>query len=682
MDWKRIAAFTLAAALVLPGLSTGALAADATDRAQSAQNAIEQALNYGGATSIQYALWEDGEITMTGHAGTFSRTENRALTDGDLYGIGSVSKIYTTAAVLRLVEEGKVDLDAPVTDYLTDFTMADPRYTDITVEMLLDHSSGLMGDSTRSAFLFGDADPSATDELLERLSSQRLKADPGAYSVYCNDGFTLAELVVEAVSGQSFTDFVREELLTPAGLTDTYTPADEFDTDRLARIYLGDDTRALPADTLNIIGAGGIYATASDLASFGGALCEPGLLEQDSLDDMAADHAVDGIWPADSEDDILAYGLGWDSVHMYPFNQNGIQALVKGGDSLYYHAGLIVLPEYDMAVAVLSSGGVSTYNQLAGVQILTDALAEEGVIVRSGTALPASQPAALPASELEKAGTYGGLGSVMTVSFEGNEMVLTAAAALGGTVQRLTYYNDGSYRDPSNSVLVKLVKESDGHLYFYQKSYTTLPGLPSICQAEYVLERMEPNPISDEVAQVWQARSSKVYLPLNEKYTSQLYTAASNLFMNVAVLPECPGYAAVYRITGADEAVQYLTIPGNGSRNGSDFSFSTGEDGLEYLTASGYVCVESAAAKPIYIGDGASCTIQSDGYARWFQVGSAAGATVTFTATGNGAAYVYNADGSLSSSMYLYGENTVSLPEGGWIVFAGDPGATLQIQRQ
>lgn len=76
-----------------------------------------------------------------GTTGVYSKTENRALTDDDLYGIGSISKTYTAAAMMKLVEQGKVDLDEPVTAYLPDFTMADPRYTQITVRMLLNHSS-------------------------------------------------------------------------------------------------------------------------------------------------------------------------------------------------------------------------------------------------------------------------------------------------------------------------------------------------------------------------------------------------------------------------------------------------------------------------------------------------------------------------------------------------------------
>ena len=366
MKLRRLSAALLSAALILGLGARQARAAEGDDPAAAAQQAIQLATQYGGAVSVQYALWEDGAITLSGQTGVYSKAENRLLTGDNLYGIGSVSKVYTAAAVMKLAEAGQLELDRPVTDYLPDFTMEDPRYRDITVRMLLNHSSGLMGSSASDAFLLDDPDQTrAADDLLDRLSTQRLKADPGAYSVYCNDGFTLAELVVEAVSGMDFMAYVRAELLRPAGLEDTWAPGEGFDQGLLAKTYLGEDTRALPPETVNIVGTGGLYATASDLAAFGGALCGPGLLTQASLDAMSADESAKGLWP-DTPDNPLAYGLGWDSVHMYPFNHSGIQALVKGGDTMLYHAGLIVLPEYGMAVAVLSSGGSSLYNQAAG----------------------------------------------------------------------------------------------------------------------------------------------------------------------------------------------------------------------------------------------------------------------------------------------------------------------------
>ena len=318
---KRICSLLVAGALVFPLVIPGAGAAEAAPATleETAQTAAQAALTTGGAQSIQYAVWQDGEIILTGHAGDYSRTENRALTDDMLYGIGSVSKAYTAAAVLNLAEEGKIDLDAPVTAYLPDFTMADERYTDITVRMLLNHSSGLPGSTTANGFLLDDPDTLAADTLLEELSGETLKADPGAFSVYCNDGFTLAELVVEAVSGMDFDAYVRQAILEPAGLDNTWFPGEDFDQSLLAKTYLtAEDTRALPNETVGIHGTGGIYASASDLAAFGGQVwCTDAVLNQESRTAALADEYARGLWPEDDED-VVSYGLGWDSVHWYP----------------------------------------------------------------------------------------------------------------------------------------------------------------------------------------------------------------------------------------------------------------------------------------------------------------------------------------------------------------------------
>lgn len=101
-------------------------------------------LDYSGADSIQYALWEDGEITLEGQNARTGRRDVHPLTEESLYGIGSICKIYVTAAMMQLVEENKVSLDEKVTTYLPDFKMADDRYKQITVRMLLNYSAGFM----------------------------------------------------------------------------------------------------------------------------------------------------------------------------------------------------------------------------------------------------------------------------------------------------------------------------------------------------------------------------------------------------------------------------------------------------------------------------------------------------------------------------------------------------------
>ena len=94
-----------------------------------------------------------------------------------------------TAAVMKLVDDGKLDLDVPVVTYIPDFTMRDSRYTQITPRMLLNHSSGLHGYIGPYSTLFDDHDTYAHHTLLKELAVQDLQADPGAYSIYNNVGF-------------------------------------------------------------------------------------------------------------------------------------------------------------------------------------------------------------------------------------------------------------------------------------------------------------------------------------------------------------------------------------------------------------------------------------------------------------------------------------------------------------
>ncbi|MEG1988633.1 MAG: serine hydrolase domain-containing protein, partial [Oscillibacter sp.] len=663
-------------------LSIPAQAAETLTPAQRAEQAIACAAQYGEADSIQYALWESGKITRTGHAGTFSRTENRALTDGDLYGVGSISKMYTTAAMMKLVQQGSVQLDLPVTHYLPQFKMADARYKEITVRMLLNHSSGLMGSSFRNAFLFGDADSAATDALLDRLATQRLKAAPGAYSVYCNDGFTLAQLVVEAVSGMKLMDYVETTFLAPAGLKNTYAPGGKFDTDRLARIYPDEkDTRALPAECLGVVGAGGIYATASDLAAFGGQLASPGVLNQSSLSAMAAAEYDRGLWP-DGEIGALSYGLGWDNVEWFPFSQNKIQALVKGGDTGYYHAGLVVLPEYDMAVAVLSSGGVSIYNELAATQILIDALAAKGVSVdQTIPPFPAAAPAAMPAELTKLGGDYGSSGGQYRVDVSpAGELSLSLLNAPDVPAQKFAYYSDGSFRNADNSVLVKLVPESDGQTYFYQQGYSPVPQLGALPGAEYAAVKLAENTVTAAAQTAWDDMLFKGLVLMNEKYSSQTYLALSGSGGDPAELPKpVPGYAGVNRIVDETRADFTIQCPGTGSRDGQDMRL-TEKDGVKWLTSGDSVYMELAAVPMLFTAGAAYTTVQSDGYARWYGVDAkAAGRTMTVQLPKNSGFYVYDGSGKLTASSLLWGDTGAVLPADGLVVFAGDPGAQFQL---
>ncbi|MEG1442427.1 MAG: serine hydrolase domain-containing protein, partial [Oscillospiraceae bacterium] len=377
----RILALVVAFACIMPMTGFMEEVKDSSEIKDSSDEMAQALTENYGVTSLQYALIDNGEIVKSDKAGVYSKTENRALTNEIMYGIGSISKMYTTAAVMKLVDNEKLELDTPLVNYIPEFVMADSRYKLITPRMLLNHSAGLYGTGYNRSFLFDDNDTFAHDNLLNRLASENLKADPGAFSVYCNDGFTLAEILVEKVSGISFTEFLDKEFFTPLNLKNTKTPLSDFDHKNLAKTYSPFDGTATLRDTINVIGAGGVYSTAEEVCKFGDLLTGryPELLSKESVEAMQQSEYLKGVWP-DSEDSIIGYGLGWDSVNMYPFNQYGIKAYTKGGDTGLYHASIVSVPQYNISATVLESGGSSIFATIMASQMILERLLERGVI--------------------------------------------------------------------------------------------------------------------------------------------------------------------------------------------------------------------------------------------------------------------------------------------------------------
>ena len=106
-------------------------------------------------------------------------------------------------------------------------------------------------------------------------------------------------------------------------------------------------------------------------------------------------------------------------------------------------------------------------------------------------------------------------------------------------------------------------------------------------------------------------------------------------------------------------------------------------DGVLWINAKGSLYMDAAAAPTLFTGSGASyTTIQADGYARWYQAGAAAGKTMTVQVPENSGFWVYDGNGQVTASSVLWGDTTVTLPEDGTIVFAGDPGARFHLRFQ
>ncbi|WP_342555985.1 serine hydrolase domain-containing protein [Paenibacillus sp. FSL R7-0652] len=637
--------------------------------------------NYG-VTSVQYALIDGGNIVLSGQTGMNDPAENVPLTSDTMYGIGSTSKMFLTTAVMKLVDEGKVKLDDPVVGYIPEFKMKDNRYTQITVRMLLNHSSGLLGTSSNSAILFEDPDTYAHDTLLEQLASQHLKADPGAYSVYSNDGFSLAEILVERVSGLSFTAFMHRNITTPLGMNHTKTPQDPLNLQQMAATYSAKKEQQ-PLETTNMIASGGIYSTAEDLVKLSQVFTNEknGVLSKESAEAAGQEEYKRGMWPEDG-DSSIAYGLGWDSVNLFPFNQYGIKAWAKGGNTIAYHSSLIVLPEHNMAAAVTSSGGSSSTNQLIASELLLRALEEKKLIPERKPEKSHGIPvkAEMPKEEMDHSGIYGG-GANMLLKLdvqENGQLTTTMLGVPNSPKQTYIYTADGSFVNEAGTEKVKFVQESNGNTYLWTRSYQSVPGLGQLASSEYKAEKLEANPLSEETAAAWQARVGKAYVLVNEKHTSTLYNTAMPL-IPIQLPSELPGYIYTNAITDADQAVNHLQIPGVAGRDTMEFNFYE-QDGVEYVSQGGNVYASQDIIKPIYAGQQSKTTIQSNGYAKWYSIPSSAGGKeMNVNVPSNASFVVYDQYGVSLNHSLVSGQTTMILPEKGSIVFAGEAGSTFEI---
>ncbi len=636
-----------------------------------------------GLDSVQYALIEDGEITVSGGVGYNNKVKKEQVNTSTMYGIASISKIFTTTAIMQLVEEGKVDLNAPVTTYIKEFQMADERYKDITVKMLLNHSSGIQGGSLNNALLFNDTTTINHDTLLDVLKEQRLKANPGEYSVYCNDGFSLAEIIVERVSGQTFSEYIAEYVTKPLEMETTKTPQDKFDTTMLAGIYNG--TTKLPIETFNAIGTGGIYSTAENLCQFSEVFMNSSnksdILSNNSVVSMATRAEQANHWiRLESVSD--GYGLGFDSVNAYPFDEYGIKALTKGGDSGFYHGSLIVLPEQNKAVAVLSSAGSSSIDQIFGSSILLQALYWDEIITEPfqyemSYGFPEKED--IPSELLEYEGYYLTMGGILEIEMDPTGILTMKSCYAPENKTQLIYTGNGKFRDLLGMNELEFITEGNGKQYIWGGGYASLPTIGSYFSEYYQAYKIDNNIISEDVKDAWEKRENQLYFVIDEKYSSASYISGG-LITQVVLSDEPEGYVGHSKIVDENIAISDITLPGTLGRDLQDYRFYT-EDGIEYVKIHDFLAISGKNVKALSSKSKYNITIGKDGYAKWYKINSkTANKIMKVTLPEHGAFAVYDKNGICKTYSYVSNKKKIRLPKGGYVVFMGDANAKFTVK--
>ncbi|GAB3332412.1 serine hydrolase [Marilutibacter aestuarii] len=272
------AGLLLASAMLFatPALAQDATAAadaprqdDAATRLAGFDAYVERVRDTFDVPGIAVAIVKDGEVVMERGYGLRSLSPEAPVEPRTLFAIASNTKAFTAASLSILADEGKLDMGDRVIDHLPWFRMSDPYVThEMRIRDLLAHRSGLAlgaGD-----LLYWPTTDYTTEEVARRLRDVPIEGGFRAQYAYDNILFGVAQLVVEAASGQSYADFLQQRIFDPLGMTDTRFNSDALRPgDNVATGYAKADFKDLePAPRLswhNVSGAGGIYSSVHDM---------------------------------------------------------------------------------------------------------------------------------------------------------------------------------------------------------------------------------------------------------------------------------------------------------------------------------------------------------------------------------------------------------------------------------
>jgi CubicO group peptidase (beta-lactamase class C family) len=299
-------------------------------------------------------------------------SSGRAVTPQTPFIIGSTSKSFTALAIMQLVEAGKVDLDAPVRRYIPWFRVADEEASErITVGNLLNHTSGLSRAAGSEAFLQEDSSKGALQRAVRSLRTEELNRPVGKSYDYANINYMILGLIVQRVSGVSYEQYVKEHILAPLDMKNTYMFESEAKRHGLAEGHqfwfgypiAGGGVPHGRADTP----AGYISSSAEDMSHYLIAQLNGGRYEGAqvlSAEGIARMHR--GTVDMDpGERHPLSYAMGWEDTEL-----GGVPVVRHNGDVGNFHANMILAPESGWGVVVLMNG--SNHLQLDGMNTIAN----------------------------------------------------------------------------------------------------------------------------------------------------------------------------------------------------------------------------------------------------------------------------------------------------------------------
>ena len=420
---------------------------------------------------------EEQELVLA--HGSANLNTRQPFTEDTGFLLGSVTKVLVTTVLLRLVERGLVDLEAPARRYVPEFTLRDPAAAErITVRMLVNHTNGIDSDSLCPWSVRGrDASRSYT-EYLPKLG---VLFDPGACVHYSNPGFVLASRIIEEVTGLPFERAMQSELFDPARMRDaTALQTQAFLRRTAVGAYPDPETKGLRATPVFTLGeglAGGgttLIVSPQDMLAFGrmhlkGGVAANGsrVLDEALVKDMRTTNFDLGIPQAPP------VGLGW-----WKFPIAGTTAFHHAGGSPGGVSSFCIIPEYEVAIISFATGpGSVALNDALHIAAIEELTGRSALLPLKTEPQPVSQ---------QLAGEYRSFQVRATVEVKQDELVLTrsfepydqAHRDFFSTMWSPTRFPPVTYRSLAPGQWVRAGLEPRGYCGFMERTslLATLPA--------------------------------------------------------------------------------------------------------------------------------------------------------------------------------------------------------------
>lgn len=302
-------------------------------------------------TGLSVAVVDSSGILISDGFGYADKDANLQADSNTIFPIASITKTFTGIAVMQLVEQGLIDLDKPIGNYIEALSLPNGEEKIITTRMLLTHHSGIQGDILYNWYLPEvTKDPLIYEQIVDLINEAGTIFPPGKMHSYCNAGYALLGVLIHKVSGKSYVDYIHSEILSPLKMNNSIVFAGEKTQAKIAKGYDGKKSLNMPMKLG--IPAGGMALSSSDAAKYMQAVINTyqgngTIMKPETMHQMMRQQNS-GV-PVDKG---FSMGLSWFLQH--PLNTQTKYASHRG-ELPPYHSMLVILPELEAGVFIGSN---------------------------------------------------------------------------------------------------------------------------------------------------------------------------------------------------------------------------------------------------------------------------------------------------------------------------------------